>query len=59
MCSPKLFFACVPVRFLFFLPLIFILLAANISHFLTAAMKFSCFFFLTKLFSFVCNHSRV
>ena len=36
--------ACVPVPFLIFsLPLILTLLAASISHFLTAAMKFSCF----------------
>ena len=40
--------ACVPVRFFFFwlsIPLIFTLLAASISHFLTAAIKFSCFSF--------------
>ena len=30
-------------RFIFSLPLIFTLQAANISHFLTATMKFSCF----------------
>ena len=37
------FVSCVHVRFYFSLPLIFTLLAASISHFLTAAMKFSCF----------------
>ena len=37
-------FPCVHVRFYFFsLPLIFMLLAASISHFLTASMKFSWF----------------
>ena len=34
---------CVSVHFLFLLPLIFTLVAASISHFLTAAIKFSCF----------------
>ena len=36
---------CVPVDFFFFfsLPFIFTLVAASISHFLTAAIKFSCF----------------
>ena len=33
----------VPVRFSFLLPLIFTLLVASISHFLTAAKNFSCF----------------
>ena len=33
---------CVPVHFFFSLPLIFTLLAASISHFLTAAIKLSC-----------------
>jgi len=33
----------VPVRFSFLLPLIFTLLVASISRFLTAAKKFSCF----------------
>ena len=33
---------CVPVHF-FSLPLIFALVAASISHFLTAAIKLSCF----------------
>ena len=42
----KNFVACFPVRFYFFsLPLIFTLLAAKISHFLTAAMKYSRFSF--------------
>ena len=42
----KNFVACILfVRFFFFaLPLIFTLLAASISHFLTATIKFSCFF---------------
>ena len=35
---------CVPsVHFLFSMPLIFILMAASTSHFLTAAIKFSCY----------------
>ena len=38
------FVSCVHIRFYFSLPLIFTLLAASISHFFTAAMKFSCFF---------------
>ena len=37
------FVSCFHVFFSFSLPLNFILLAASISHFLTAAMKFSCF----------------
>ena len=48
MWSQKKNVACVPVRFFFFwlsIPLIFTLLAASISHFLTAAIKFSCFSF--------------
>ena len=41
---PPNFVACVFLfDLLFALPLIFALLAASISHFLTAAMKFSCF----------------
>ena len=41
MCLPEILF---PVFMFFFsLPLNFTLLAASISHFLTAAMKFSCF----------------
>ena len=35
--------ACVTCSLSFALPLIFILLAANIPHFLTTAIKFSCF----------------
>ena len=50
------FVPCVPVRFFFSLPLIFTLLAAGISHFLTAAMKFHVFL-PTKFASFVFNHS--
>ena len=50
------FVPCVPVRFFFSLPLIFTLLAAGISHFLTAAMKFHVFL-PTKFSSFVFNHS--
>ena len=41
-CAHKNFVACVPVRFFFSLPLIFILLATSISHFFTAGVKFSC-----------------
>ena len=37
----------------FALPFIFILLAANIPHFLTTAMKFSCVSNLKKFVSFV------
>ena len=33
----------VPVHFVFSLPLIFIMVAGSISHFLTAAMQFPCF----------------
>ena len=43
----KDFVACVHVRFYFFTAAHFHL-AANISHFLTAAMKFSCFSFNIK-----------
>ena len=39
---------CVPVHF-FSLPLIFTLVAASISHFLTSAIKFSCFFFSNEI----------
>ena len=58
MCSPKLFLlACVSVPFLMFsLPPIFTLLAASISHFPTAAIKFSRFS-STKFVAFVFNHS--
>ena len=41
----KNFDACFPVRFFFLLQKhIFTLLTASISHFLTAATKFSCYF---------------
>ena len=43
MCLP-IFFSCVHVRFYFSLPLIFTLLAASISHFLTASLNFHVFF---------------
>ena len=43
MCSPKILFPVFMFAFIFFLPLIFTLLAVNISHFLTVAMKASCF----------------
>ena len=39
---------CVPVHF-FSLPLIFTLVAASIFHFLTSAIKFSCFFFSNEV----------
>ena len=39
------FVSYVHVRFYFSLPLIFALLAASISHFLTAALNFHVFFF--------------
>ena len=39
----KILFPVFMFAFIFSLPLIFTLLAAGISHFLTAAMKFSCF----------------
>ena len=46
MWSEKKNVACVPVRsFWHLIPLVFTLLAARISHFLTAAIKFSCFSF--------------
>ena len=44
MCFPKILFPLFMLAFIFSLPLIFTLLAASISHFFTAAMKFSCFF---------------
>ena len=50
------FVSCVRVRFYFSLPLIFTLLAASISHFLTAALNFHVFF-PTKFVSFVFNNS--
>ena len=43
MCLP-IFFSCVHVRFYFSWPLIFTLLAASISHFLTASLNFHVFF---------------
>ena len=50
------FVSCVHVRFYFSLPLIFTLLAASISHFLTVALNFHVF--LPKIFvSFVFNNS--
>ena len=50
------FVSCVHVRFYFSLPLIFTLLAASISHFLTAALNFHVFL-PTKFVSFVFNNS--
>ena len=50
------FVSCVHVRFYFSLPLIFALLAANISHCLTAALNFHVFL-PTKFVSFVFNYS--
>ena len=44
MCSPKILLLVFTNSLLFFsLPIIFTLLAVSISHFLNAAMKFSCF----------------
>ena len=43
MCLPKILFPVFMFAFIFSLPLIFTLLAASISLFLTAAIKFSCF----------------
>ena len=50
------FVSCVHVRFYFSLPLIFTLLAASISHCLTAALNFHVFL-PTKFVSFVFSHS--
>ena len=50
------FVSCVFVRFYFSLPLIFTLLAASISHCLTAALNFHVFL-PTKFVSFVFSHS--
>ena len=50
------FFSCFHVRFYFSLPLIFTLLAASISHFLTAALNFHVFL-PTKFVSFVFKNS--
>ena len=55
-CLPNIFFPCLHVRFYFSLPLIFTLLAASISHFLTAALN-SHVFLSTKNVSFVFNNS--
>ena len=55
-CLPNIFFCCLHVRFYFSLPLIFTLLAASISHFLTAALN-SHVFLPTKFVSFVFNNS--
>ena len=55
-CLPNIFFCCLHVRFYFSLPLIFTLLAASISHFLTAALN-SHVFLSTKNVSFVFNNS--
>ena len=49
------FVSCVHVRFYFSLPLIFTLLAASISHLLTAALNFHVFL-PTKFVSFVFNN---
>ena len=43
MSLPKILFPVFMFAFIFSLPLSFTLLPASISHFLTAAMKFSCF----------------
>ena len=50
------FVSCVHVRFSFSLPLIFTLLAASISHFITAALNVHVFL-PTKFVSFVFNNS--
>ena len=50
------FVSCVHARFYFSLPLIFTLLAANISQFLTAALNFHVFL-PTKFVSFVFDNS--
>ena len=50
------FVSCIHVRFYFLLLLIFTLLAASISHFLTVALNFHVFL-PTKLVSFVFNNS--
>ena len=56
MLTQYFFFSCLHVRFYFSLPLIFTLLAASISHFLTAALN-SHVFLPTKNVSFVFNNS--
>ena len=52
----KYFVSCAHVRLYFLLPLIFTLLAASISHFLTAALNFHAFL-PTKFVSFVFSNS--
>ena len=52
------FVSCVHLRFCFSLPLIFTFRAANISHPLTAALKFHVFL-PTTFVSFVFNHSVI
>ena len=61
------FVSCVHVRFYFSLPLIFTLLTASISHFLTAALnvhvflptKFVSFFSITRSSSFSVIHVSI
>ena len=61
------FVSCVHVRFYFSLPLIFTLLVASISHFLTAALNFHVFFLrnssslfsITRSSSFTVVHVNV
>ena len=55
--NTQYFVSCVHVRFYFSLPLIFTLLAASISHFLTAALNFHVLL-LTKFVSFLFNPTR-
>ena len=63
MCSPKILLlvfvvACIFFHYRsFFHPAGLSLLTANISHFLTAAMEFSCFFFSTKFVTFFFTRS--
>ena len=51
------FVSCVHVGFYFSLPLIFTFLAANISHFLTAALNFQIFFLRNSSPLFSITHS--
>ena len=51
------FVSCVHVGFCFSLPLIFTFLAANISHFLTAALNFQIFFLRNSSPLFSITHS--
>ena len=53
-CAYTIFVSCVHIRFYFSLPLIFTLLAASISHFLTIALNFHVFL-PAKFVSFVFN----